>query len=92
MKLNKNMFALSASIVMGILYIICLALSYFAPVFTLRAFGFLIHLINLESLASGMSITLLGVVLGFAQTIVYTFAVVWIFSAIYNKLTENKPF
>lgn len=89
MELNKNKFALAASVVMGILYVVCLALSYFAPVFTLKAFGLLIHLINLESLASGMSITTWGVILGFAQSVIYTFVLVWIFAGIYNKLIKD---
>ena len=89
MELNKNKFAFAASIVMGALYVSCLALSYIAPVFTLKMFGLLIHLINLESLASGMSITILGAILGFMQSVVYTFVLVWIFAGIYNKLIKD---
>ena len=90
MRLNVHKFALSAALTMSVVYLVCLVLSVFAPVFTIKLFGWLVHLINLEQfMVEDMEVTFFSFIIGLAQTFAYAYLVTLLFGWLYNKLTAR---
>ena len=90
MRLNIHKFALSAALTMSAVYLACLALSALAPVFTIKLFGWLVHLINLEQfMVENVEVTFFSFTVGLAQTFAYAYLVTLFFGWLYNKLTAR---
>ena len=85
MELNKNKFALAAAHTMGIFYAVCAVFVALMPDFSLRLFGWLVHLVNVDKFAGDVSITLTGFVIGLIQVWVYTYVGAWIFGWLHNR-------
>ncbi|MBI2624358.1 hypothetical protein HYW67_02585 [Candidatus Parcubacteria bacterium] len=90
MQLNTKAFAYASATVMGAVDIVCALVSLLAPDLALKLFGWLAHLVNVERLADGASITFGGLIAGFVQAVVYGFLVGWIFAWTYNRFAANK--
>lgn len=91
MQINTQKFALSAAETIGILYAVCTVFITIAPDFALQLIGWMAHIVNINALAGSMEITLVGLIIGFLQAVIYTYATVWIFAWIYNRsIAKNK--
>lgn len=89
MQLNTKAFAYASATVMGVVDIVCAFVSLLAPDLALKLFGWLAHLVNVEQLAQGVSITWGGLIAGFIQAVVYGFLVGWIFAWTYNRFAPQ---
>lgn len=86
MELNKNKFAMAAAGTMGIWYLICAAIVAVAPDLGLTLFGWLVHLVNLETAA----ITWGGFFAGFVEILILSYLMGWVFAWIHNW-SAKKP-
>ena len=89
MKLDTQKFSLAASAAMGIIYVICAAFVALWPDFSLRLFGWLIHLVNVDKFAGDVGITFGGFGAGLIQTVIYTYLVAWLFAWLHNKFVKS---
>ncbi|MEK9173114.1 MAG: DUF5676 family membrane protein [Patescibacteria group bacterium] len=89
MKLNTKKFSLAAAVTMAIIYTICTAFVAAFPEFSTKILGWLIHLTNIDELARGQNITLVGFVVSLVQLVFYSYISAWIFSSLYNKFVEK---
>ena len=87
-KFNTQATALSSAIVMGILYVICALFTLLSPRFALQLFGWIFHLVNLDQIAGGLTITPVGLVIGLVQIVVYTYLTVLLVAWLYNRLSK----
>jgi len=87
MKLDTKAISLSAMAVGGILYIACALAVLIAPAGTLSFFNYLFHGIDLTSIAK-TSITIAQFVIGLIITLVGSYIIGWLFTAIYNKIAK----
>lgn len=85
MELNKNKFAWSGAMTMGIIYLVCAVFVWLWPDFSLKLLGWLTHLVNVDKFAGDVQITLGGFVMGFLQVLVYTYAGAWLFAWLHNR-------
>jgi len=81
MELNKNKFALAATEVMGVWYIICAFLVALFPELTLKLFSWIVHLVNLEAGVSGFPEAIYGLI----EVIVLTYATAYVFAWLHNR-------
>lgn len=88
MELHTKKFALAAAKTMGIWYILCAALVAVAPALALKLFGWMVHLVNLDS-AMSADVTLGGFVVGFLEVVALAYATAWVFATIYNRLLKQ---
>ncbi len=84
-KLNSRVVALSLAGVSGIVYVVCAALFAIAPEATIGAYADMFHGVDLRQIAR-TSVTLRGTILGFAEIIVSSLVIGWLFTAFYNYL------
>ncbi|MDD3072167.1 MAG: DUF5676 family membrane protein [Candidatus Pacebacteria bacterium] len=90
-QINKKGFALATSGVMGLVYILCAAFVALWPDFSLRLFGWLMHLVNVEKFAGDMGITFGGFLAGLLQAVIYTYIGAYLIAWLHNKFCkENK--
>lgn len=90
MKLQTQKFALAASLTTTVAYIACAILVFISPDFSLKFFGWMIHLVNLDQSLIRADITLGGFVIGLIQTLVLTYLFVWLLAWFYNKFLGQK--
>ncbi len=83
---NANNFALAASATAGLAYLICTALCYFWPQFSLDLMAPMVHQTDLNQFMPLMVITLRMTLLGLVQWVVYTYALVYYWVWLYNFL------
>lgn len=88
MKLNKNAFSLAAAGTMGVVYIVCGIFVALWPDFSLRLFGWLTHLVNINQSTGGLTVTPTGFLAGLAQSVIYTYVGAWIFTWLYNRFEK----
>lgn len=88
MQLNSKSFALATAITMGIMYSACVVLVAIAPTFALQLVGWLAHIVNIDTFAGDVQLTISGVLLGLIEIIIYTFIAGWILAGLYNKFTK----
>lgn len=88
MELNEKKFALAAAKTMGIWYILCATLVAVAPALAMKLFGWMVHLVNLDSAVSA-GVTLGGFIVGFLEVVVLAYATAWLFVTIYNRLLKQ---
>lgn len=81
MELNKKKFALAATEVMGVWYIICALLVALAPALALKLFSWMVHLVNLEA---GI-VSFPAAIYGFIEVIVLTFISAYVFAWLHNR-------
>ncbi len=74
---------------MGIIYIVCAVFVFFWPDFSLKLFGWLVHLVNVDKFAGDVAITSTGFLVGFLQAVVYTYVGAWIFAWLHNKFVQS---
>lgn len=90
-QINKSSFALAASGVMGGFYVICAVFITLWPDFSLRLFGWLVHLVNVEKFAGDVTITFGGFIAGLLQAVIYTYIGAWLIAWLHNKFCgESK--
>ncbi len=80
MELNKKKFALAATEVMSVWYVICAALVALAPELALKLFGWMVHLVNLQA---GVSFP--EVIYGFVEVIILTYVTTYVFAWLHNR-------
>lgn len=80
MELNKNKFALAATEVMGVWYIICAFLVAFAPEIAKTLFSWIVHLVNLEA-----SVSFPSVIYGFVEIVILTYITAYVFAWLHNR-------
>lgn len=81
MELHKKKFALAATEVMGVWYIICALLVALAPNLALKLFSWMVHLVNLEA---GI-VSFPTAIYGFVEVIVLTFISAYVFAWLHNR-------
>ncbi|MBI2003121.1 MAG: hypothetical protein HYS76_00890 [Candidatus Wildermuthbacteria bacterium] len=84
MELNEKKFALAAAKVMGIWYVLCAAFLALAPEVGLRLFGWMVHLVNLESVVNA-GVTATGFFVGLVELVALAYATAWAFAWFYNR-------
>ncbi len=89
MKINANLFALSASITMGIGYAICALIVYVWPTHSLKLFADMMHLTSLKVLSPYFHVTTTNFISGLVQLIIYTYAFVYVWILIFNALNKK---
>ncbi len=90
MELQKNKFALAAAVAMGIAYVVCALFVSLWPDFSLKLFGWLIHLVNVDKFAGDVAVTIGGFIAGLAQIFAYTYAVGYLFASLHNRFMVHK--
>ncbi len=85
MDLNIKKFSWAAANTMGLLYVVCAAFVALWPEFSLRLFGWLIHLVNVDKFAGDVQITVGGFIAGLVQAWVYTYIGAYIFGWLHNR-------
>lgn len=80
MELNKSKFALAATEVMGIWYVLCAIFVALAPVLALRLFSWMVHLVNLEA-----GISFPEAIYGFVEVVVLTYVTAYVFAWLHNR-------
>ena len=89
MALNKNKFALSSGLTMGIVYIVCRIFVSVAPSAAQNLLGWWIHTLNMEQFIIQPGFDAAAFVGGFASAVVLSYIVAWIFVSIYNTFIRN---
>ncbi len=85
MELNKKGFSLAAANTMGVIYLVCAVFVALWPVFSLKLFGWLAHLVNVDKFAGDVAVTAGGFTGGLVQVWVYTYVGAWIFAWLHNR-------
>ena len=80
MQLNKNKFALAASEVMGVWYILCALLVTIVPSLAMKLFSWMVHLINLQA-----EISFPEAIYGFVEVVVFTYVTTYVFAWLHNR-------
>lgn len=88
-KIHRGGFALAAAGVIGALYVLCAAFVSLWPEFSLKLFGWLIHLVNVDKFAGDVRVTLAGFVWGLVQTAVYAYVIAWLIAWLHNKFSKT---
>lgn len=89
MQLNINKFAIAAGGAMGIIYAVCAAFVSLWPDFSLKLFGWLVHLVNVDKFATGITgITFGGFIIGLLQAVIYTYLGALIFGWLHNHFMK----
>lgn len=87
MKIEKNKFALAAAGTLGVIYIICAIVVALAPALAVKLFGWLIHLVNADQFAIG--VTAGGAIIGLIQVLVYTYLTAFVFAWLHNRFAGS---
>lgn len=87
-QINVNGFALAATGVVAIIYILCTIVVALAPDLALKLFGTLVHLVNLEKTAD-MRLTFGGFLAGLIQATLYTYIGAWLVAWLHNKFCQR---
>lgn len=85
MELDKNKFAMAASAVMGIWYVICASLVALVPDLALKLFSWMVHLVNVEA---GVSFP--EVIYGFVEVLVLTYVTAYVFAWLHNRFMKSS--
>ena len=86
--LKTTAFANAAAVVTGVIYIVCLVLTWVAPDLLLSLSNSWVHALNLESLRSGKEIGIGTVVWGLATSTAFSWTVGYAFAYFYNKFSK----
>ena len=89
MELNKNKFGLALAGTMGIAYAVCAIFVAFAPELALRFLGWMVHLLNLETVTT-VQITFGSFLGGLIPILFYSYLVGWVFSWMYNAFLGKR--
>lgn len=84
-QLNKGGFALAATAILSIVYIICALFAAFWPGAAVKVLGWMLHLVVLET---NVAITIGGFFVGLVQIAVYSFICAWLFAWLHNKFSR----
>ncbi|MBI2635204.1 MAG: hypothetical protein HYW79_01520 [Parcubacteria group bacterium] len=84
MELDKNKFALAASAVMGVWYVICAAFVALVPDLAMKLFSYMVHLVNLEAGVVGFP----QAVYGFVEVVVFTYITAYVFAWLHNRFMK----
>lgn len=87
MKFDSKSLALAASITSGIVYIICAVSLFLAPDFTYTVANYIFHGMDLSKTAEPIFFG--GVMGGLALTVIFSYAIAYSFSEIYNYLNMD---
>lgn len=85
MELDKNKFAMAASAVMGVWYVICAALVVIAPDLAMKLFSWMVHLVNLEAGVVGFPESIYG----FIEVVVLTYVTAYVFAWLHNRFMKT---
>ncbi|MFA6136335.1 MAG: DUF5676 family membrane protein [Candidatus Paceibacterota bacterium] len=86
-QIHKNGFARAAALVMGGIYALCAIFVALWPGLGLKLFGYLTHLVNLNTAAK---VTLGGFIIGLLEVLVYTYVVAWLIAWLHNRFCGPK--
>lgn len=87
MKINNKKFAVTLSKVSAIVYIVCSVFVALFPGVSTKLMTALFHISS--NVATGSRVTMLGVILGIVQVVVYSYIAGMIFAWIFNKSVEK---
>lgn len=90
MKLNKQKLSLAAAITMAIAYAVCALFTALLPNVAVKFLGWMLHLVNVEQFAGDVAITFASFLGDLLPIIFYSYIVVWIFAAVYNRLSKKS--
>ena len=85
MELDKNKFALAASAVMGVWYIICAILVALVPDLAMKLFSYMVHLVNLEAGIVGFP----EATYGFIEVVILTYITAYLFAWLHNRFMKT---
>lgn len=88
MELNAKKFALAAAELMAGWYALCAAFVFLAPELALKLFGWMIHLVNLESVVNA-GVTAAGFATGLVEVVALAYATAWAFAWLYNRAVRQ---
>ena len=84
MELNKTKFALAATEVMAIWYVICASLVAVAPNVAMTLFSWMVHLVDVKP---GVSFP--EVIYGFIEIVVLTYITAYVFASLHNRAVKK---
>ncbi|MDD5463645.1 MAG: DUF5676 family membrane protein [Candidatus Moranbacteria bacterium] len=87
MKINNKKFAIALIKVSAIVYIMCSVFVALFPGVSTKLMTALFHVSN--NVATGSRVTMIGVILGIVQVVVYSYIIGMIFAWIFNKSVEK---
>ena len=87
MKLNVNATSLALSTVFGIVFIICAVLFWIAPAFTLNLADYLVHGIDLSSIAE-TDVNFTSSLMGLILSVIIGYLIGYLFAITYNKFAK----
>lgn len=87
MKFDSKAMALSSSIVVGVISIICGLLLLIAPDFLFAILNYIAHGVDLSKIS--MPATINGIITGTAINIVFSYIIAYAFAEIYNRLAKE---
>lgn len=90
MKLDTRAYGSAAAGTMGVIYLVCVVLSWLWPDAVIRLAGWLVHVVNVEQFAGEVRVTAGGFVMGLAQSVIYGFIVGWLFAWFYNRFATTE--
>lgn len=85
MELDKNKFAMAASAVIGVWYVICATLVALIPDLAMKLFSWMVHLVNLEAGVVGLP----EAVYGFIEVIIFTYITTYVFVWLHNRFMKT---
>ncbi len=89
MILNKQKFALAATITMGVVYAVCAAFTALLPDVALKFLGWMVHIVNVEKFAGGVEVTFGSFILGLLPILFYSYLTAYLFAWLYNRFTKS---
>lgn len=89
MTLNAHKFSLTATITMGITYVICAVFTLLFPDVALKFLGWMMHIVNVEKFAGGVEVTIGSFLLGLLPILFYTYFATYVFARLYNRLLQS---
>ncbi|KKT29067.1 MAG: hypothetical protein UX43_C0009G0007 [Candidatus Giovannonibacteria bacterium GW2011_GWB1_46_20] len=84
MELDKNKFALAASAVMGVWYVICATLVALVPDLAMKLFSYMVHIVNLEAGIVGLPEAIYGLI----EVVVLTYVTTYVFAWLHNRFMK----
>ncbi len=84
MELNTNKFALAATVLFGVWYIVCAAIVAVAPKAAAALFSWMTHLLNVEG-----AVSFPEVIYGFVEVIILAYVTAYAFAWLYNRFIKS---
>ena len=89
MKINSCKFALAAAGAMSVAFVLCSVFCVLWPQLALDLTAPMLHLTTLDHITPYFAITIRSFFVGLIQVALYTYAIVWLWAWMYNRLLER---